>query len=71
MNKKIKQLLVGFKPQIGNLNHIRAMEIIAKINKRDALKKKKLQMNNQYQREIREIDAELTDEEKQLAYLLK
>lgn len=35
MNQKIKALLKGFKPQFGNENHILALELIQKIEKRE------------------------------------
>lgn len=59
-NAQIDKLLVGFKPQFGNINHIKALTIINKFRKKNAGE------------EITEDeDAELTFEEKNLEFLLK
>ncbi len=71
MTKKIKELIKNFKPQFGNENHIRALNILDKMKQRDDLLVKKGRVKKEIEDEIEELDRELTLEERQLEFLMK
>ena len=66
-NKERERLIKEFKPQFGNTNHTRALEIINKIKVRDAVKKKK----GEIEQELFELDNDLELETKNLEFLIK
>lgn len=70
MKKKIAELLKGFKPQFGNENHIKALELISRIKKVEALKRKRKEFLEESAWEIAELKREVSQEEKNLEWLI-
>ncbi len=71
MNSKTEALLKSTKWEFGNEKHIRALEIVEKIRTREALIKRKAKSEREFQRQIDLLNAELSQEEKNLEHLLK
>lgn len=68
MNKAVvKKLLTSFKPEFGNPNHIRALELISKLNLREKLEKKKDGVSD----EIEEVSKEMEEGVTRLQWLMQ
>ncbi len=63
---ELKKLIKSFKPQVGNLNHIRALELIKKMDKKDQLFVKLKGVKD----EILEVSEEIRFEAQHLEYLI-
>lgn len=65
--KEFKLRIRNFKPQFGNLNHQRAIDLIEKMNKRD----KKAEHVDELISEIEDMDTEIDYESRQLLNLME
>ena len=65
--KELKKMIKDFRPEFGNLHHIRALEIVKKIKKRDTAKKFLQDTKNDF----KELDQEVAFEVQNLSWLMK
>ena len=65
--KELLKKIKDFKPQFGNVNHIRALELINKFTKSEELKKRKVGLEKQ----IHLLEEEIEHEWRGLAYLME
>lgn len=63
---EFQNFIKGFKPEFGNMNHIRVLEMIDRINKKDKLVKEKLKNQAAITRTLKEI----ANDEKQIIFLI-
>lgn len=63
----LKKLLSSFRPEFGNPNHIRALELIQKMNLREKLEKKKDGVDG----ELEEVSKDIEEQVGNLQWLMR
>ena len=67
MNRKeLENLIKSFKPEFGNVNHTRALDLIQKIKTRDKVKEKLKGIRS----ELEELNGEIAREVENLKFLI-
>jgi len=66
MKAELEEKLKGFRPQFGNPTHIRLIELVGKVRKRESLMVQKRKLTKSIDADLKEIGRA----EQQIAYLL-
>lgn len=67
MTEEFENFIKTIKPEFGNENHLRAMEMIDKLRKKEKLLKEKLKTANAIKKLLREIELD----ERNIMHLIK